>query len=117
VGFKENVQGFLITACGGGNGCHVVDTSNNHAYDWITDYSHCPNMQPRFQVALALVTGAHPAVCSNARFMPPPDATGTGLRAPLTACQIATLRAWLDEPLINQTHNRNATTYPMPPYN
>jgi hypothetical protein len=74
-------------------------------------------MQPRFQVALALVTGAHPAVCSNARFMPPPDATGTGLRAPLTACQIATLRAWLDEPLINQTHNRNATTYPMPPYN
>ena len=131
VSFKQHVQPFLITACGGGNGCHVVDASStsssggyNHAYDWITGGAHtssCPSGPMRFEIVLDVINAANPASCSKSRKMPPPDATGAGLRAPLTACQVETLRAWLSEPLVTQTHRADdsspTTPYPMPPFN
>jgi hypothetical protein len=53
--------------------------------------------------------------------MPPPNATGGGLRALLTSCQVATLEVWLDEPLVTQMHRADdsspTTPYPMPPFN
>jgi hypothetical protein len=133
VSFQKDVQPFLITACGGGNGCHVIDNTSttasggyNHAYDWLTGLSHassCPEMPTplRFQVVVATINQANAPTCSKSRKMPPPDATGAGVRAPLTACQIATLQAWLDEPLVTQTHRVDGisptTPYAMPPFN
>lgn len=53
--------------------------------------------------------------------MPPPNVTGSALRASLSACQVATLQAWLDELLVTQMHRADdsspATPYPMPPFN
>jgi hypothetical protein len=47
----------------------------------------------------------------------PPDTA----HMPLTACQIATLQSWLDEPLVTQTHRADGisptTPYAMPPFN
>jgi hypothetical protein len=133
VSFQKNVQPFLITSCGGGNGCHVIDASStmasggyNHAYDWITGGAHpssCPETPTpkRFQVVVAVIDGANPASCSKSRKMPPPDATGAGSRTPLTLCQVAALQAWLDEPLVTQMHRADDTSpttpYPMPPFN
>jgi hypothetical protein len=128
---ETDVQPFLVTSCGGGGGCHVIDgqstTSNggyNHAYDWITAGSHsssCPNGPLRFEIVIDVVDAANPASCSKSRKMPPPDATGGDLRTPLTACEVATLQAWLDEPLVTQTHRADDTSptmpYPMPPFN
>ena len=75
----------------------------------------------RFQVVIATINGANPSTCSRSRKMPPPDATGTDLRTPLTPCQVATLQAWLNEPLVTQMHRADdsspTTPYPMPPYN
>lgn len=137
VGFQADVQPFLITTCGngGGSGCHVVDASattgtgtgnKNHAYDWITAGAHassCPEKPTpkRFEVVMATINGANPPTCSKSRKMPPPDATGTGKRTALTACQIAALQAWLDEPMVTQMHRADdsspTTPYPMPPFN
>ena len=59
--------------------------------------------------------------CSKSRKMPPTNVTGTALRAPLTTCEVATLQAWLDEPLVTQMHRADdsspTTPYPMPPFN
>ncbi|MEP6654921.1 MAG: hypothetical protein ABJA82_16275 [Myxococcales bacterium] len=53
--------------------------------------------------------------------MPPPNSTGNGKRTPLTACQVATLQAWLNEPMVTQMHRADdsspPTPYPMPPFN
>lgn len=133
VSFQKDVQPFLITSCGGSNGCHVIDAMStmgsggyNHAYDWITAGAHttsCPETPTpeRFQVVIAVIDAADPATCSKSRKMPPPDATGAGVRTPLTTCQIATLQAWLDEPLVTQMHRADdsspKTPYPMPPFN
>lgn len=135
VGFQKDVQPFLITTCGGGNGCHVIDASSttanggyNHAYDWITAGAHpssCPSTPTpkRFQVVIAVIDAADPASCSKSRIMPPQDETGTNLRKPLTVCQIATLQAWLNEPLVTQMHRVDDTDptgtapFPMPPFN
>jgi hypothetical protein len=98
----------------------------NHAYDWVTAGAHassCPATPTpmRFQVLLATINAANPASCSKSRKMPPPDATGAGLRTPLTPCQVAALQAWLAEPLVTQTHRADdsspTTPYPMPPFN
>lgn len=135
VSFQRDVQPFLIKSCGssGSDGCHVIDAAStmssggwDHAYDWITAGAHassCPE-QPtplRFQVVIAVIDQANPPTCSKSRQMPPPNATGGGLRAPLTSCQVATLQAWLDEPLVTQMHRADdsspTTPYPMPPFN
>ena len=93
-------------------------------YDWLTAGSHtssCPTAPKRFEIVLDVVANANPATCSKSRKMPPPDATGAGARAPLTACQIETLRAWLAEPRVTQLHRPDdsspSTPYPMPPFN
>jgi hypothetical protein len=131
VGFQRDVQPFLITTCGGGSGCHVIDGVStaanggfNHAYDWLTAGAHassCPNAPMRFEVVIAVINAANPPTCSNSRKMPPPNATGAGLRSPLTACQIAALQAWLNEPWVTQMHRADdsspTTPYPMPPFN
>lgn len=135
VSFKNDVQPFLMASCGdtGTTGCHVIDGASttsmggyNHAYDWITGLSHsssCPEMPTpfRFQVVIAVINGANPPTCSRSRKMPPPGATGPNLRAPLTTCQVAALQAWLNEPLVTQTHRVDGisptTPYPMPPFN
>ena len=45
------------------------------------------------------------------------------MRTPLTACQVATFQAWLDEPLVAQAHRVDDTDptgtapVPMPPFN
>jgi hypothetical protein len=133
VGFQADVQPFRVTACGGGNGCHVIDAMStrasggfNHAYDWVTAGAHassCPETPTpkRFEVAIAVINAANPATCSSSRKMPPPDATGAGLRTPLTPCQIATLQAWLAEPRVTQMHRADdsspTTPYSMPPFN
>ena len=55
--------------------------------------------------------------------MPPQNETGANLRTPLTPCQSATLQAWLDEPLVTQSHRVDDTDptgtapFPMPPFN
>jgi hypothetical protein len=132
VSFQKDVQPFLITTCGGGNGCHVIDGAStmgsggfNHAYDWLTAGAHassCPTNNPkRFEVVIAVIDAANPPSCSRSRLMPPPDETGAGKRAPLSACQVAMLQAWLNEPLVTQMHRADdsspTTPYPMPPFN
>jgi hypothetical protein len=135
VSFQRDVQPFLIKTCGssGSDGCHVIDAAStmssggyDHAYDWITAGAHassCPETPTplRFQVVIAVIDQANPPSCSKSRQMPPPNATGGGLRAPLTACQVATLQSWLDEPLVTQMHRPDdsspTTPYPMPPFN
>ena len=135
VSFQRDVQPFLIKSCGstGSDGCHVIDAAStmssggwDHAYDWITAGAHassCPEKPTplRFQVVIAVIDQADPPTCSKSRQMPPPNATGGGLRAPLTSCQVATLQAWLDEPLVTQMHRADdsspTTPYPMPPFN
>lgn len=131
VSFKQHVQPFLIKACGGGNGCHVIDAAPttsaggyNHAYDWITGGSHkssCPTWPMRFEIVVDVIKAPNPPTCSKSRQMPPPDATGAGKRTPLTACEIETLQAWLKLPLVTQTHRADdsspTTAYPMPPFN
>ncbi len=52
VSFQKDVLPFLSATCGGGNGCHVIDSASttanggyDHAYDWITAGAHpssCP---------------------------------------------------------------------------
>ena len=127
VSFQKDVLPFLTTACGGG-GCHVIDSAStmsmggyDHGYDWITAGAHpssCPTAPKRFEVTIAVINQANPPSCVNSRKMPPP---GPGARAPLTPCQIATLQAWLDEPLVTQLHRPDTTSpttpYPMPPFN
>jgi hypothetical protein len=135
VSFQRDVQPFLSTACGGGNGCHVIDSGStvanggyDHAYDWITAGAHassCPETPTpkRFQVVLDVIAAANPADCSRSRIMPPQNETGANLRRPLTSCQVATLHAWLNEPLVLQQHRVDDTdlagTAPflMPPFN
>ncbi|HSY39437.1 MAG TPA: hypothetical protein VLA79_07910, partial [Polyangia bacterium] len=116
-------------------GCHVIDSASttanggyDHAYDWITAGAHpssCPETPTpkRFQVVMAVIAAADPASCSKSRQMPPQNETGANLRAPLTSCQVATLQAWLDEPLVTQPHRVDDTDptgtapFPMPPFN
>ncbi|MES1207023.1 MAG: hypothetical protein ABUS79_13885 [Pseudomonadota bacterium] len=135
VGFQHDVQPFLIKSCGsqGGDGCHVIDAAStmsgggyDHAYDWITAGAHassCPEKPTpyRYQVVIDVIDAANPATCSKSRKMPPPNATGTALRTPLTACEEATLKAWLAETLVTQMHRADdsspTTPYPMPPFN
>jgi hypothetical protein len=138
VSFKKDVQPILGASCGKstGSGCHVVDGSSTvgslcpdgtmtcgstHAYDWITAGSHassCPEIPnpKRFEVTIAVINGANPPSCSKSRQMPPP-----GMGTPLTACETATLQAWIDEPKVTQTHRADdsspAAPYPMPPFN
>ena len=68
-----------------------------------------------------MIDAADPPTCSKSRKMPPPNATGTGVRTPLTDCEIATLQAWLNEPLVTQMHRADdsspTTSYPTPPFN
>ena len=72
---------------------------------------------------MAVIAAADPPSCSKSRVMPPQDETGAALRAPLTSCEIATLQAWLDEPLVTQAHRVDDTDptgtppFPMPPFN
>jgi hypothetical protein len=135
VSFQRDLQPFLTATCGGGNGCHVIDSAStvsaggqDHAYDWITAGAHpssCPAAPTpkRFQVVLDVIAAANPATCSKSRIMPPQNETGANLRRPLTPCQVATLRAWLDEPLVTQQHRVDDTDpagtapFPMPPFN
>jgi hypothetical protein len=135
VSFQKDIQGFLAKSCGKtvDGGCHVTDSSKtslgyDHAYDWITAFAHtgsCGKTAPyakRFEVVLDLLKGPKPASCPNARQMPPPGSTA----APLTACQVAALQAWLAEPLVSQMHVPEnddtkdlypAGPYLMPPFN
>jgi hypothetical protein len=135
VSFRRDVEPFLASKCGGGNGCHVIDSASttaaggyDHAYDWITAGAHassCPGTPTpkRFDVVLAVITGANPASCSRSRIMPPRNESGSGLRQPLTPCEMATLEAWLEEPLVTQKHRVDDTDpdgtapFPMPPFN
>jgi hypothetical protein len=135
VSFQKDVQPFLSATCGGGNGCHVIDSASttanggyDHAYDWITAGAHpssCPQTPTpkRFEIVMAVIAAAAPPTCSKSRLMPPQDETGAGLRTPLTSCQVATLQAWLDEPLVTQAHRVDDTDptgtapFPMPPFN
>ncbi len=135
VSFQKDIQPVLSVSCGGGNGCHVIDSAStvanggyDHAYDWVTAGAHpssCPATPTpkRFQVVLAVIDGANPPSCSRSRIMPPQNETGANLRAPLTACQVAALQAWLDEPLVTQMHRVDDTDpagtapFPMPPFN
>jgi len=68
---------------------------------------------------MAVINEADPATCSKCDKMPP--TTGADIRTPLTACQIATLQSWLDEPYVTQTHRNDGisplTPYAMPPFN
>lgn len=138
VSFKTDVQPILTASCGKntGGGCHVVDGSSTvgslcpdgtrtcgftHAYDWITAGSHdssCPETPnpKRFEVTIAVINGGNPLTCSRSRKMPPP-----GMGTPLTACQIATLQAWIDLPKVTQMHRSDDSSppglYPMPPFN
>jgi hypothetical protein len=135
VSFQKDVLPFLSATCGGSNGCHVIDSASttanggyDHAYDWITAGAHpssCPETPTpkRFQVVMAVIAAADPASCSKSRQMPPQNETGANLRTPLTACQVAALQAWLDEPLVTQPHRVDDTDptgtapFPMPPFN
>ncbi len=139
VSFKTDIQPFLAASCGNGGGganagnggCHVLDATSttanggyNHAYDWITGTAHnssCPETPTpfRFQVVMAVMAQADPPSCSKSRIMPPQS--GADVRAPATACQTATMQAWLNEPQVTQTHRSDgispATPYAMPPFN
>ena len=135
VSFQKDVLPFLSATCGGGNGCHVIDSASttanggyDHGYDWITAGAHpssCPETPTpkRFQIVMAVIAAADPPSCSKSRLMPPQDETGANLRTPLTSCQVATLKAWLDEPLVTQAHRVDDTDpagtapFPMPPFN
>lgn len=134
VGFQKDIQPFLTSSCGKGvsSGCHVTDSNKTslgytHAYDWITAVAHtgsCGKTPPyakRFEVVLAVINAANPPSCPNSRKMPPP-----GMGVPLTVCQIAALRAWLEEPMVSQMHvpvsDDTTALYPpgpylMPPFN
>ncbi|MDP9035937.1 MAG: hypothetical protein M3O50_14140 [Myxococcota bacterium] len=131
VSFKNDVLPFLTTSCGG-SGCHVIDAVSttsgggfDHGYDWITAGAHsssCPasaagTVPKRFEVAIAVINQANPPSCSHSRKMPPPGSA----QAPLTPCQIAALQAWLNEPMVTQTHRPDTTSpttpYAMPPFN
>jgi len=134
VSFQTDIQGFLNTSCGktgsanaGQGGCHVLDSSStiamggkDHAYDWITGTAHsssCPETPTpfRFQVVMAVMQEADPASCSKCGLMP------ISPRTPFTACQMATLQSWLDEPYVTQLHRNDGisplTPYAMPPWN
>jgi hypothetical protein len=135
VSFQKDVQTFLGATCGGGNGCHVIDSASttgnggyDHAYDWITAGAHpssCPEKPTpkRFEIVMAVIASADPGSCSKSRQMPPQNETGANLRTPLTTCEVATLQAWLDEPLVTQAHRVDDTDpagtapFPMPPFN
>ena len=135
VSFKKDLEPFLSATCGGGSGCHVIDSASttanggyDHAYDWITAGAHsssCPETPTpkRFEIVMAVIAAADPPTCSKSRLMPPQDETGANLRTPLTSCQVATLGAWLDEPLVTQAHRVDDTDptgtppFPMPPFN
>jgi hypothetical protein len=135
VGFRRDVEPFLTSKCGGGNGCHVIDSASttaaggyDHAYDWITAGAHsssCPGTPTpkRFEVVLDVIAAANPAHCSRSRIMPPRNESGSNLREPLTPCETATLKAWLEEPLVTQKHRVDDTDpegtppFPMPPFN
>ena len=135
VSFKKDIEPFLSTTCGGGSGCHVIDSASttanggyDHAYDWITAGAHpssCPETPTpkRFEIVMAVIAAADPPSCSKSRQMPPQDQTGASLRTPLTSCQVATLAAWLDEPPVTQAHRVDDTDptgtppFPMPPFN
>jgi hypothetical protein len=133
-----DVQPFLAKSCGqsgsanaGNGGCHVLDAAStvanggyDHAYDWITGTAHsssCPETPTpfRFQVVMAVMNQADPASCSKCDQMP--ISTAADPRTPLTACQLATLQSWLNEPLVTQLHRNDGisptTPYPMPPFN
>jgi hypothetical protein len=128
VSFQKNVLPFLTTSCSG-SGCHVIDNEStvsaggfDHGYDWITAGAHassCPETPTplRFQVVIAVIDEVDPPTCSKAGQMPP----ATSGKTPLTPCQVATLQAWLDEPLVTQLHRPDdsspTTPYPMPPFN
>ena len=131
VSYKTDVEPILIASCNGANGagCHVVDASStvknggfDHAYDWVTAGAHpssCPAPTPyRFQAMIPLIMGANPAICSKGGIMPP-----VGMGPAPTACQIATLQAWLAEPMVTQLHRVDDTNpagspaYAMPPFN
>jgi hypothetical protein len=138
VTFKTDVQPILTASCGKNtsSGCHVVDGSSTvgsacpdgtnmcgstHAYDWITAGSHassCPETPnpKRFEVTIAVINSANPPTCSKSRKMPPP-----GMGTALTPCQIATIQAWLAEPMVLTTHRKDdssiSTPYLMPPFN
>jgi formylglycine-generating enzyme required for sulfatase activity len=137
VGFQSDIQPFLNASCGktgaanaSNGGCHVLDSEStmieggkNHAYDWITGTAHassCPETPTplRFQVVMAVMQEDDPPSCSACPKMP--SAT-TPPRAALTACQLATLQAWLDEAYVTQFHRYDGisptTPYPMPPWN
>lgn len=102
------------------NSSTAANGGKNHAYDWITGTAHsssCPEMPTpyRFQIVMAVIAQADPPSCSKCGIMPPKGDT------PFTACQIATLQAWLDEPLVTQAHRGDGGTqtapYAMPPFN
>ncbi len=137
VSFATDIQPFLNASCGktgtanaSNGGCHVLDDEStmveggkDHAYDWITGTAHassCPETPTpyRFQVVMAVMQEADPASCSKCDKMP--SAT-TPPRTPLTACQMATLQSWLNEPYVSQLHRYDGisptTPYPMPPWN
>lgn len=136
VSFKKDIEPFLLTSCGnsGRTGCHVTDSSStvnskcpdgtmkcgfDHAYDWITAGVHnqyC-NQTPapiRYTVVMAVVKGPKPTTCNASRVMPPSG-------APLTACQMNALDAWIAEPKVLQLHRADDTSpapaYMMPPFN
>ncbi len=127
VSFLQDVQPFLAASCGKANGgCHVLDASStaaeggkDHAYDWITGPAHpssCPEMPTpyRWQIVMAVMAQADPPSCSKCGIMPPAGIT------PFTACQIATLQSWLNEPFVTQTPRSDGTpvaAYAMPPFN
>jgi hypothetical protein len=134
VSFTTDVQPFLNASCGksgaanaGDGGCHVLDATStvasggkDHAYDWITGTAHsssCPETPTpfRFQIVMAVMQEADPPTCSKCDQMPLDGRTA------LTACQMATLQAWLDEPLVTQLHRNDGisptTPYAMPPFN
>jgi formylglycine-generating enzyme len=137
VSFQTDVQTFLNASCGktgtanaSNGGCHVLDDEStvieggkNHAYDWITGTAHdtsCPQTPTplRFQVVMAVMQEANPPSCSKSDIMPP---ASTPPRTPLTACQMAILQSWLDEPYVTQLHRYDGisptTPYAMPPFN
>lgn len=128
VSFQKDVLPFLTASCSG-TGCHVIDSAStvvsggyDHGYDWITAGAHpssCPETPTpeRFQVVLAVIAESDPPSCSKCGVMPPANSGKT----PLTECQVATLQAWLDEPLVTQLHRVDGTSpttpYAMPPFN